>query len=153
MRNRQYHHQRPGATLVECAVVYPVTLLLTLGLMIGAIGIFRYQEMATLAREAARYAVVHGTDYGKDAGVAPPSDADIYAAAVTSRAVALDLSSLSYSITWNVSNAPHQEVVDSSGNITSVNNTVRVTLTYQWIPEAFLGGITLSSTSEMPMSY
>jgi len=29
--------------------------------MIGGMGIFRYQELATLAREGARYAVVHGT--------------------------------------------------------------------------------------------
>jgi hypothetical protein len=30
---------------------------------------------------------------------------------------------------------------------------VTVTLTYNWVPEAFAGGVTLSSTSVMPMSY
>jgi hypothetical protein len=34
-----------------------------------------------------------------------------------------------------------------------IQNTVTVTLTYTWVPEAFLGGVTLSSTSVMPMSY
>ena len=31
-------------------------------------------------------------------------------------------------------------------------NTVTVTLTYQWIPEGMFGGMTLSSTSVMPMA-
>jgi hypothetical protein len=35
----------------------------------------------------------------------------------------------------------------------ATRNTVTVTLTYQWIPEAFFGGITLRSTSVLPMSY
>jgi hypothetical protein len=30
---------------------------------------------------------------------------------------------------------------------------VTVTVTYQWLPEAFLGGVTLSSTSSMMVSY
>jgi hypothetical protein len=28
-----------------------------------------------------------------------------------------------------------------------------VQVTYQWLPEAYLGGLTLGSTSTMPMSY
>ena len=39
------------------------------------------------------------------------------------------------------------------GQITIRNNVV-VTVNYEWIPEGyFLGPITLSSTSQMPMSY
>jgi hypothetical protein len=68
------------------------------------------------------------------------------------KAVGLDLSQLSYSITYNTSNAPsHIDIVN--GNVTPFGNTVKVTLTYNWIPEAFLGGITLTSTSETLMSY
>src|SRR5262245_36171193 len=58
-----------GATVVECAVVYPVTFLLLLGLVIGALGIFRYQEVASLARAGARYASTHGAAYRKDSGL------------------------------------------------------------------------------------
>jgi len=122
-------------------------------LMIGALGIFRYQEVATLAREGARYAVVHGTQYAQDAGVSAPTPSDIYNNAIANRAVALDLTRLSYSITYNVSNQPFHTTIDSNQNIIPIQNTVTVTLTYQWVPEAFLGGITLSSTSVMPMSY
>ena len=149
----RYHPQpRPGVTVVECAFVYPIVIFLILGLIVGAMGMFQYQEMATLSREAARYASVHGTLYAKDAGSPAATPADIYAAAIAGREVSLDLSQLNYSVTWNVSNAPYQSVV-VNGDIKSVNNTVKVTLTYQWVPEAFLGGITLTSTSEMPMSY
>ena len=40
-----------------------------------------------------------------------------------------------------------------SNKIVATTNIVTVTITYQWIPEAFLGGIKLSSTSVMPMAY
>jgi Flp pilus assembly protein TadG len=145
--------KRAGTTAVECAFIYPAVLLLVLGLMIGGMGIFRYQELATLAREGARYASVHGTRYAADAGVAAPAPADIYKNSIVNRAVALDTTQLTYSITYNTSNQPFHVKIDSSGNILPVQNTVTVTLTYRWIPEAFLGGITLSSTSVMPMSY
>jgi hypothetical protein len=38
-------------------------------------------------------------------------------------------------------------------NGSATGNKVRVTVSYRWLPEAYLGGITLSSTAEMPMSY
>ena len=147
------HRQaRPAATLVECALVYPLTFLLALGLIVGGVGIFRYQEMSSLSREAARYASVHGTSYAKDARATAPAPADIYNAAVVPKTVSLDLNQLSYEITYNTNNSPSHTVIVNN-NVVLVGNTVKVKLTYQWIPEAFLGGITLSSTSEMPMSY
>ncbi len=150
---RWLRQKRDGTTMVECAVVYPAVFLLILGLMIGGLGIFRYQEVASLAREGARYASVHGTHFAQDAGVPSPTPSDIYHNAIVNRAVALDLSRLSYSITYNVSNEPFHTTIDSKSNIIPIQNIVTVTLTYKWVPEAFLGGITLSSTSVMPMSY
>jgi Flp pilus assembly protein TadG len=143
---------RGGATTVECAFVYPVTFLFVIGLMVGAMGMFRYQEMATLSREAARYASVHGTEYARTAKTTAPTPDEIYAATVTKMAVGLDLSKLSYSITYDTSNAPYR--IDSAkADVSPYFNTVKVTLTYKWIPEAFLGSINLTSTSEMTMSY
>jgi hypothetical protein len=133
-------------------VVYPSVFLFTLGLVIGAGGIFRYQELASLARRAARYAAVHGTQYAKDTGNPAPTPADIYNSQVAPYAAALDPSKLSYSITYNTSNDPYRTTI-VNGNVVPVANTVTVTLTFQWLPEAFLGGITLSSTSVMTMSY
>src|SRR5262249_43438494 len=145
--------QRTGTTAVECAIVYPSVFLFTVGLVVGAAGIFRYQELSSLARRAARYAVVRGTDYARDTGNPAPTPADIYNSQVVPYAAALDTSKLSYSITYNTTNSPTRNITNANGATVAVANTVTVTLTYQWVPEAFLGGITLSSTSVMPMSY
>src|SRR5947209_1447179 len=59
---------RKGVTVVECAIVYPVTFLILLGLVFGGMGIFRYQEVASLARAGARYASTHGAQFRKDTG-------------------------------------------------------------------------------------
>jgi Flp pilus assembly protein TadG len=144
---------RPGTTVVECAVVYPVVFMLLLALVIGSMGMFRYQEIASLAREGARYASVHGTQYAKEANVTPPTPADIFNQAIVSRAAALDLSQLSYAITYNTSNQPYHTTIDANHNIVPIQNTVQVTLTYQWVPEAWWGGGAFTSTSVMPMSY
>jgi Flp pilus assembly protein TadG len=144
---------RSGATAVECAFVYPVVILLFVGLLVGAAGIFRYSQLASLTREAARYASVHGAEYAKEMKVTAPAPADIYNNVVLPMAAGFDTSQLNYSITYDTSNAPIHTILDVNNNLTPIQNTVTVTLTYQWVPEAFLGSITLSSTSVMPMSY
>jgi len=143
---------RRGATAVESAAVYPIVFVFTIGFIVGVMGVFRYQEVATLSREACRYAIVHGSNYSKDAGVAAPTPTDIYNNVIVPKSVALDPSKLSYSITYNQSNAPyHVRIVN--GEPIYVYNTVTVVVTYLWVPEAFLGGVTLSSSSSMQMSY
>ena len=145
--------RRSGATVVECAFVYPVVFLLMLGLLVGAAGIFRYSQLASLSREAARYASVHGGQYAQEMKVTAPTPADIYNNVVLPMAVGFDTSQLNYSITYNTSNWPYHTTLDNNNNVVPIQNTVTVTLTYQWVPELFLGGVTLSSTSVMPMSY
>ena len=150
---RRAPQRRPGATVVECAFVYPAVFLVVLGLLVGAAGMFRYSQLASLTREAARYASVHGGQYAQDMKVTAPAPADIYNNVVLPMAVGLDTSQLSYSITYNTSNWPYHTTLDASNNVIPIQNTVTVKLTYQWVPEAYLGGVTLSSTSVMPMSY
>jgi Flp pilus assembly protein TadG len=139
--------------MVECALVYPILFLLVLGLVVGAAGIFRYSQLAHLTREAARYASVHGGQYAQEMNVTAPAPADIYNNVVLANAVGFDTSQLSYSITYSATNWPTHTILDANNNVIPIQNTVTVKLTYQWLPEAFLGGITLSSTSVMPMSY
>jgi hypothetical protein len=143
---------RTGTTVVECAVVYPAVVLFVIGLLVGAAGIFRYQELASLARRAARYVSVHGAQYAKDTGNPAATPDDIYNNVVLPNSVGFNVSNLSCAVSYNSSNAPYQTST-VNGTIVATANTVSVTLTYQWVPEAFLGGITLSSTSVMPMSY
>ena len=139
--------------MVEGAIVYPVVLLIILGMLVGAAGIMRYSQLASLTREAARYASVHGAEYAKEMKVTAPAPADIYNNVVLPMAAGFDTSQLNYSITYDTSNAPIHTILDANNNVIPIQNTVTVTLTYQWLPEAFLGGVTLSSTSVMPMSY
>lgn len=150
---RRAPQRRSGATVVECAFVYPVLFLLILALLVGGAGIFRYSQLASLAREGARYASVHGTQYAQEMNVTAPTPDQIFNNVIVPMAVAFDTTQMGYSITYNTSNSPYYTILDSNNNVVPVQNTVTVTLTYNWLPEMFLGGITLSSTSVMPMSY
>ena len=81
-----------------------------------------------------------------------PTPTDIYNAVIAPNAYGLDKTRLTYSITYDRSNAPyHTDIVNNE--IVATANTVTVTVSYQWIPEAYLGGIRLSSTSVATMSY
>jgi Flp pilus assembly protein TadG len=130
---------RSAATMLECAFVYPILFLFVIGLMVGGLGIFRYQEVAWLAREGARYASVHGAKYQQVTGKPAATPADVYQSAILPKMVSLDPSQLSYQVTWSPNNQP--------------GSTVTVTITYNWSPEAFFKTTTLTSTSVMPMSY
>jgi Flp pilus assembly protein TadG len=150
---RLQRRRRTAVTVVEAAIVYPIVLLLMMGVIVGGFGIFRYQQLACLARDAARYAIVHGSKYAKDAGVTAPAPADIYNTVVLPNLDGLDPSLMSYSITYNTTNYQYHAII-VNGNIQAVANTVDVTLTYQWFPECWLvGPFTMSSTSEMKMEY
>jgi Flp pilus assembly protein TadG len=138
--------------MVEFAVVASLTAVILLGLLIGGLGIFRYQQVARLARDGSRWASVHGTQYAHDTKNTAATAQDVYNQVIAPNATGLDLSQLTYSVTWDTDNSPsHTATVN--GQQVSVANTVTVTVTYNWIPEALLGRVTLSSTSESVMSY
>ena len=152
MRVIRLHYARSGATMVEFAVVAPVTFLLLLGLLIGGLGIFRYQQVARLSRDAARWASVHGTQYAQDTNSPAATAQDVYNQAIAPSAQGLDLSKLTYSVTWNTSNSPYHTAT-VNGQQVKVANTVTVSINYQWVPETFLGAMNLSSTTVSVMYY
>ena len=144
---------RSGTTLVESAVVYPFVILMIFGLMIGGLGVFRYQEMSSLALRAARWASVHGQQWGQDTGNTPSTPTDIYNSAISPFCVILNSANLHYSVSYNAANRAASSFIQN-GDVKLQTNTVTVTVSYDWVPEALLGtGVTLSSTSVMPMSY
>jgi Flp pilus assembly protein TadG len=151
MRLLQRSRPRKAAVIVESAIVYPALFILVLGLTVGGIGVFRYQEVASLAREAARYGSTHGAQYRQDAGLSTGDSTvwstDIYNNAISPNIVALDVNSLSYTCTWPaVINQPNKSDNWPGSQVT-------VTVSYQWFPEVYLvGPITLSSTSSMPIT-
>jgi hypothetical protein len=133
--------RRRAISVVEGAIVYPTVLLFTVGLLVGGAGIFRYQQVCSLAREASRWASVHGSDYASDTSNAAATATDVLNKAVLPNAVGLDSTKLTCTVTWNPDNKPP-------------DSTVTVTVSYQWTPEAFLTGpIKLSSSSTVYMQY
>jgi Flp pilus assembly protein TadG len=151
MARRFTRQRRPGLAATESIVVLPILLFLIFATVVGGYGVFRYQQISMLAREGARYASVHGGLYQQETGNPAATPQDVYNNAIVPYATSLDLSQLSYSVTWNASNMPYNVNNDYEK---PTNNTVTVTVTYNWFPELYLvGPITLSSTSTMPMSY
>jgi Flp pilus assembly protein TadG len=130
---------RRAATVVEFAVVAPITFLLLIGVLVGGMGISRYQQVANLARESSRWASVRGSQYAKDTGKPAATAQDVYNNVISAEAVSFDMSQLNYTVNWTPDNTP-------------MTGKVKVTITYQWMPEVFLGGITLTSTSESVMT-
>jgi Flp pilus assembly protein TadG len=142
---------RRGTTSIEFGITCPIVFFLVFAIIVGGLGVFRYQEVAAMAREGARWASVRGSDYAEETGQPGATAADIYNNAILPGAVGLNPSQLSYSVTWNETNEPLR--VDNDVQH-PVGNTVTVTVTYQWFPEMYLvGPYTLTSTSTAQMIY
>lgn len=151
MLRRSSQRRRLGIAATESVVVLPTLIFLILSTVIGGYGVFRYQQLALLAREGSRYASVHGGQYQLETGNPAATAQDIYDNAIVPFATSLDLSQLTYSVTWNANNMPYSVYGDYEK---PTNNTVTVTVVYKWFPEAYLiGPLTMSSTSTLPMSY
>ncbi len=130
------YQRRRGMTAVECAIVYPVTILLILGTIIMGLGIFRYQQVQALAHEGARYASVRGPAYSAATGtaMATASSVQTYLQGMAVGLNGLQCTSVAYSST------------------SALPCTVTVTLSYTWKPEGIFAGTitwTPSATSEV----
>jgi Flp pilus assembly protein TadG len=156
------HSRRRGAVLVESAIVYPVLVLLLLGLIVGGLGVFRYQQVACQARDAARWASVRGGRFHKQTQQPSPTADAIRQNAVLPLAAGMNPSNLTVQVQWIDESTGAASDWDQASKWptsttatgTVVTNKVRVTVTYQWSPEFFFAGpINLSSVSEVPMSY
>jgi hypothetical protein len=153
---------------VEFAAVCLALLIIVFSLIVGGMGVFRYQEMAHLAREGARFASTHGGQYILDGepqttGVSAISSSSDLQAYLSNKVVGLDPSKLTISVSWSApstivpNNIPYY--VDTDPNLVPpgqkvIQNYVTVTVNYQWQPEVFpLGPFQLTSTSILPMCY
>jgi Flp pilus assembly protein TadG len=157
---RRQSERRRGSQAVEAAIVFPVLMFLLLALIVGGIGVFRYQQVALLSQEASRWAGVRGADFQKDADAPSPTQAQILQQAVLPLAVGMDPSSISLQVQWiDQGNAKITDWDSAPKYVKSqtpggdwVTNTVRVTVTYQWSPGLLVGPLTLTSCCEGPMS-
>ena len=149
--------QRPGTILIEAAFVYPIVFLIILGIIVLGLGVFRFQQVAHISREASRWAAVHGAQYAKDTGNPAATATDVYTQVIKPQAVGMDLANITYSVTWNTSNAQTTTtaVTDPATGTPSLKttaNTVTVTVTYTWNTGIF-GSLPVSSTSVRVISY
>jgi Flp pilus assembly protein TadG len=162
MIRRIPRRRRHAALLIEAAFVYPLLIFLILMIIIGGMGVFRYQQVACQAREAARWAGVRGSDWHKETGQAYPTKNDILQQAVLPMAVGMSTNNITLQVLWidqvtgqvvDWDAAPKHPLSVNASN-QGVTNRVRVTVTYQWTPSLFLvGSINLQSTCEIPMSF
>src|SRR5689334_6945607 len=95
---------RRGATLVEFALVLSLMSLLSFGTIVLGAGVFRYQQVAAVAREGARWASVHGMQYQRDTKQTAATAQDVYNNAIKPMTAGLDLNKLAYSVSWSTSN-------------------------------------------------
>src|SRR5687767_14944556 len=102
---------RSGATLVEMAIAMTVLFLVLFGLILGSIGVFRYQQVAQLAREGSRWASVHGATYAREQKKPAATPQDVYEQAIRPRATAMDPNNLSYAVSWDQSNEQYHTAV------------------------------------------
>jgi Flp pilus assembly protein TadG len=131
--------RRRGAVILEFSLVFPVLFLLTLGTIVLSLGVSQYQTAASLAREGARWASVHGAEYQQTTGNPAASAADVYTQGILPHTSTLTCSQLTYSVTWSPNNKP--------------GSTVSVMVNYHYEPSAYLGAIDVSSTSVMTIEY
>ena len=137
MVRKQGAARRRGMSVVECAVVYPVTILLLMGTLILGLGVFRYQQLQSLAREASRYASVRGPGYV--AAQSGNTEATTSTVLAYVQGLAVGLNGLDCTeVTYSSSTTPA---------------TVTVTLTYTWRPEALFGSMTWTVSSTDLVTY
>ena len=136
MRKRRTGWRR-GTVLAECAVVYPLTIFLLLGIVVTGLGVFRYQQVASLAKQGARWAAVRGEKYQSEQGKSAPTGPEVLAY-VKTRSAGLDLKLLTCT-TFTLTKGTAA--------------TATVTLSYQWTPEVFTSPVTLKSTSVATVTY
>jgi len=154
-------HRRTGSTLVESAFVYPVLFLIVAAIVTLGLTVFRYQQTAHAAGEAAGYASVHGVKYAQDpdvlrfdAAAATATEDSIYAKVVSPMVPWVDRSGVT--VSWNTSAAQARTAPGTDGAGQSVpvtvQNTVTVTVTYTW-DTGWFGSIPVSSTSVAVMQF
>ena len=155
--------KRRGSIVVEAAFIYPVLFLVILGIILLGLSVFRYQQVAHIAREASRWASAHGAQYAKENGTTAATPQEVYDNVIAPHAAGMGAQGLSYEVRWNTDSSGNPDkrptrivrVTDPATGLTrdvAVSNTVTVTVTYTWNTGLF-GTIPVTSTSTNTISY
>jgi Flp pilus assembly protein TadG len=166
---RRHPRDRRGVTTVEAAAAYSVTLMLIMGITITGLGVFRYQQLASLSRAGARWASVHGPQYQSDQNTSAITSADVMnylnPPSGGGRVVGLTPADLTCTLTMPTGSdtastgtttvsAGGNAVTSTTSNVNLANaGTATVKLSYYWVPEGWFSAITMSSISVVPVTY
>jgi Flp pilus assembly protein TadG len=162
MRSRSRMLRRHGGLILESALVYPPMLFLLLGFVICGMAVFRFQQVACLAREAARWASVRGADFQRDTNSESPAQQDILQQVVLPLATGMATEQLTLQVQWIDQgsgiiydwDSATKDVRSVAASGDYVTNTIRVTVVYQCAPSFFwMSPLDLKSTCEIPMAY
>jgi Flp pilus assembly protein TadG len=154
--------RRRGATTVEAAIAFSVLFVCLFGLIIGGLGVFRYFQVDFLSRETARWLSVHGKNYATDTKNPSPTEQQTINQVTLPLAAGMSTKMLTVQIDWidrrsgtaTDWDSSTKSITSTTASGVSVTDHVRVTVSYQWFPEAYLAGpYYLRSVTEVPMSY
>jgi Flp pilus assembly protein TadG len=138
--------------MAEAALVLPVYFFMILGMVFGGLSVYRYQQVAEVAREGARWASVRGADNARPVdkgGTGKPiaTVSDVYNKGMKHAAVSFDKSNVAISGSGCTSD-PFQFTVTWSDANQKKGTTVTVMVKYK-----LLSGVYVSSTSTMVIAY
>jgi Flp pilus assembly protein TadG len=136
-----------GQTYAEFLMVVLPTLLLIFGIISFAMTIYTYSFLSNAARDAVRYAIVHGSKSTS------PATSDAIQTFVRNEAQGLSQSSITVSSCWNPQ-APPNQCPGPTGN-NAPGKAVSVTVSYSFHPLYPFAAVTLplSSSAQMLISY
>jgi Flp pilus assembly protein TadG len=123
-----------GSAIIEGACVTLVFLAMIFGIMDWSRMMFANNFVSSAARDATRYAMVHGSSSSS------PALASDLTTLVKNEAVGLDPTKITVSTTWNPNNSPGSSV------------TVQVQYSFQGIAPYMPSSMTLKSSSTMLIS-
>ena len=116
-------------------------MLLLLGTVVLGLGVFRYQQLQSLAREGRGTPRCTARNMPSDSGNSYATNSSVLTY-IETLAVGLDNTKLSCTVTWS----PSPPTVTTP-------STVTVQITYDWVPEGYFQSVTLTASSVMPVTY
>jgi Flp pilus assembly protein TadG len=136
-----------GQAYAEFAMTVLPTLLLVFGIISFGMVIYTYSFLSNAARDAVRYAIVHGSKSTS------PATADDIQTFVRNEAKGLKSSSISVSSCWNPQTSPSTCPGPSGNN--APGKVVSVQVSYTYHPFYPFNNVTLplSSSAQMVISY
>jgi Flp pilus assembly protein TadG len=128
-------HWGAGQALVEFAIVASVFLLTLFAIMSLGLGVYKYNTLCSAAREAVRYAIVHGPT-----SLSPSTTAQIQQIAIN-QAPGLNLKASDITVSF-----------PADPNSSSTQKDAKVQISYNYSPPIpFMPQITLTLTSTAQM--